>query len=63
MLIVIECADQALIDTKRSGDPIPLVALASTASINRVIELWICDVYFVWVDPDDGSSTAVSAAR
>jgi hypothetical protein len=62
VLIVIECADQALIHAKRPGYPIPLVALTSTASIYCVVEFRIYDVYLVRINANDGTLMSLTTA-
>ena len=55
-----ESANQALVDAEGPGDPVPLIALASAAGVDRVVEVWVCDMDFVRVDADDGPLQVVS---
>lgn len=63
MLIMFECPDQALVNAKRPGDPIPLVTLAPTASVNCVVEIGICDVYLIRIDTDNWALTTFSSVH
>lgn len=53
MLVVIQCANQTLVHAKGSSDPIPLIALASTARVDGIVEVGVRDVDFIRVDADD----------
>lgn len=50
MLIVIQCSNETLVHAERTSDPIPLVALAATASIDCIVEVRVGDVDFIRID-------------
>lgn len=57
-----ESTNQTLVDAEGPGNPIPLIALASAAGVNCVVEVWVCDMDFVRVYADDRPLQVVSIA-